>query len=817
MKSRILTGILSLLVLACNTDIKTESSLLDYLPKNTTALLKINAFNSVQSEIKNNAFLTSFKATKVYNEIKIKTSILKHISAASKSILAFSKTDSTALDLFFITKDSLKYNNRLDSITTNKKQVPYKNTSFNEFTVDNSTYYCATIDHNFIISTSRILIEEVLSGEMKSEDRVLKKLYKTANTSKSATIFINTTKNNLFSNNYFTTDSIKTNFISDWVSLDVNTKQSQLNLTGINLVNDSLPSVINLFKNTVAITNTIQEYTPENAEAILSYTFNDYSIFAKNRKNLLKTNHILDTIFNTVEEIGIIYLDSKKAVMLQTYGSDNIYEYLNEHTKSETNFNGNQITTLVNNTILTEKFSPIITDFESKHYTIIGNAFLFSEDIETLQKIISNYKNNTTFNKTAIYASAKETIANESSVLYINSKKLKDDLTTGFTENFTSDFKSVSVSDYFFVGQIVADNNFYHTSLTIQKTKKENKNNTTSSIFTVQLDNDLATNPQFVTNHRTHKKEIVVQDTENQLYLISTTGKVIWKKQLEGRIQGDIAQVDIYKNGKLQLAFTTNNQFLILDRNGEKVEPFTIKFDGGNLNPLAVFDYENNKDYRFVITQGQKIYMYNNKAKIVKGFTYTTANSPVAQKPKHFRTNNKDYITFVLENGDLKILNRIGKERVKTTKKIDFSDNEVELYKNKFSITDKEGTLHQIALNAKTTQTKLKANKDHGFDATSNTLVLMNENSLTIKGQKVTLELGVYTKPQIFYINDKIYVSVTDIQNQKIYLFDSNAKSIQNFPVYGSSIINLADMDNDKKLELVSKDLDNSIVVYRLN
>ena len=93
----------------------------------------------------------------------------------------------------------------------------------------------------------------------------------------------------------------------------------------------------------------------------------------------------------------------------------------------------------------------------------------------------------------------------------------------------------------------------------------------------------------------------------------------------------------------------------------------------------------------------------------------------------------------------------------------------------------------------------------------------MDNNTLTIKGRKVELDLGVYSKPRIFYINDKIFVSVTDIQNLKLYLFDSLAKPIPNFPVYGSSIIELSDMDNDKKLELVAKDLDNSIVVYGIN
>jgi hypothetical protein len=149
--------------------------------------------------------------------------------------------------------------------------------------------------------------------------------------------------------------------------------------------------------------------------------------------------------------------------------------------------------------------------------------------------------------------------------------------------------------------------------------------------------------------------------------------------------------------------------------------------------------------------------------------------------------------------------------------KIDFSNNEVFLYKNKFSVTNKKGVLHQIDTKGKLTATNFNLNPDHGFYATSNTLVFMDDNILSIKGRKVELELGVYSKPKIFYIHDKIYVAVTDIQNHQIYLFDSQAEPIPNFPVFGSSLIDLTDMDNDRKLELVAKDQDNSLIVYKIN
>lgn len=79
------------------------------------------------------------------------------------------------------------------------------------------------------------------------------------------------------------------------------------------------------------------------------------------------------------------------------------------------------------------------------------------------------------------------------------------------------------------------------------------------------------------------------------------------------------------------------------------------------------------------------------------------------------------------------------------------------------------------------------------------------------------MDLGVYAPPVIFYLNDKIYVSVTDIQNQKSYLFDSQAKAIADFPVQGSSMADMADIDNDRKPEIVIKNQENFITVYKLH
>ena len=96
-------------------------------------------------------------------------------------------------------------------------------------------------------------------------------------------------------------------------------------------------------------------------------------------------------------------------------------------------------------------------------------------------------------------------------------------------------------------------------------------------------------------------------------------------------------------------------------------------------------------------------------------------------------------------------------------------------------------------------------------------MVSQSENILNIKDNTLNLDLANYTAPKLFYINNKIYVSVTDVQNQKILLFDSNAEMIENFPVYGTSSIDLNNIDTDNKLEFVTKGESNNILVYKIN
>ncbi|MEZ4740567.1 MAG: hypothetical protein R2818_14695 [Flavobacteriales bacterium] len=79
----------------------------------------------------------------------------------------------------------------------------------------------------------------------------------------------------------------------------------------------------------------------------------------------------------------------------------------------------------------------------------------------------------------------------------------------------------------------------------------------TNIIWSTTLKAAVQRKPEIVRNHNNNSREVLVQDVEHRLYLVGSTGKVLWTRELEGPILGAVHQVDRFRNGKLQLLFNT--------------------------------------------------------------------------------------------------------------------------------------------------------------------------------------------------------------------------------------------------------------------
>ena len=100
--------------------------------------------------------------------------------------------------------------------------------------------------------------------------------------------------------------------------------------------------------------------------------------------------------------------------------------------------------------------------------------------------------------------------------------------------------------------------------------------------------------------------------------------------------------------------------------------------------------------------------------------------------------------------------------------------------------------------------------------ASNKLLVAQWDNILQIGSQKIELEYGNFTPPKLFYLNDKIFITTTDVQSSKVWFFDSKGKILDDFPVYGTSNVDLDNVDKDLPLEFVCQSNTDELIMYQL-
>ena len=185
-----------------------------------------------------------------------------------------------------------------------------------------------------------------------------------------------------------------------------------------------------------------------------------------------------------------------------------------------------------------------------------------------------------------------------------------------------------------------------------------------SALWSMEVGAAVQRGPWLVEDHLSRTRMLLVQDEKNRIALISCTGKLMWRMELDGPILGDVHQVDRYRNGKLQMLFNTAKRIHLIDRNGKNVERFPIDLKEAASGPLSVFDYENKKDYRVLVpTEAKHLLNFDMNAQAVTGWA-PPATSDVCQVPvEHLRVRGKDHVILVDDGGRITVLDRKGNPR----------------------------------------------------------------------------------------------------------------------------------------------------------
>lgn len=719
------------------------------------------------------------------------------------------------------------------------------------------TFTFGCLDGICLISTSSMLVEEAIRtihGESNLvDDSSLKKVGATKGRYVHANVFIN----------YSRLDELLHPFVKEslwgkiaglsgmasWGELDLDIKQEAITLNGMTYADPDLPLFLGAFREQSPVRMEIHEMLPSGINYFQHMGISHKAVFREQLLSYLdglglraQVNAELERIeneygFNPVNDLVQI-LDDEMAwfaiegltggpgeefLIIETGSRSEtvdvvmnwVRQYLGVHAfdmqslrsvymlDQQTSFNiYNLPDQFLKGTALGSLFN--------RYFTVFDKYLIFGPSVDALSRVIYQNVLHKTFTNDPVFQEISDYLSNRSNLtLFFRPYAYMD---------YKRDMMSIKVTDYlekaelFFrripglVVQFSNEGDLIYHSISCKYTHQIRDKALT--VWESLLDTAAMKKPVLVVNHNTSEKEIFVQDMANRIYLINGSGRILWKQALDGPIMGDVYQVDYYKNGKLQYLFNTSGKIHLIDRNGNYVERYPISLRSNASNPLALFDYDNSRDYRlFVATEDRKIYLYDIEGNMKAGWRFGKTESKVRGKIQHFRVHGKDYIVALDENR-VYFLNRRGKERINLKERVELSpqnslilDMNIREERPRWISTDTGGNVRAIYLDGSvSTLMNREMSPDHFFtmeDLTRDGIaefLFVDGNELDVLEQdgkrlfNLKVKGAISDRPDIYKFSaSDVKVGITDGSRNTIYLINSDGTLYEGFPLEGST------------------------------
>jgi hypothetical protein len=447
------------------------------------------------------------------------------------------------------------------------------------------------------------------------------------------------------------------------------------------------------------------------------------------------------------------------------------------------------------------------TAIESNYLCFYDNYLIFSDNVAAMKNYLHDLILSDTLEKDVRFqAFSQQMVSKSTFYFYLNFSKafyLKDYYLNEVMSNTVQNNEETLRKFYGFGWQFSSSSGEFLNNLYLKydPVLKEDP----QAIWQAKLDSAISIKPQLVVNHRDRQNmEVIVQDHKNNLYLINKEGVTLWKVKLPGKIMSEVYQIDYYRNGKLQYLFNTRDQLHLIDRNGNNVARFPVNLRAPSTNGVAVFDYDNNLDYRyFVASEDRGIYVYARDGKEISGWKFERTDGMVRNTIRHFRLGTKDFLVCA-DQYKTYIMDRQGNIRVKTTDNFEHSGNDLYLADGTvpaLATTDTEGKIHLQYFDGKDKTIQVgRFGNGHYFKAEDlngdkkTDYILAEGNQLlafTDQGKKIfEHKFGsiISGTPDVYTFgaaNKKIGVVCRD--ENRIYLIDTRGSVYPGFPLQGNT------------------------------
>ncbi len=738
-----------------------------------------------------------------------------------------------------------------------------------------------------LISPSSLLVEEsvrtIHSDDNLILDKELKSIRETAGRYVHANIYLNYEKLNqlLFpiTNNSGWKELAFLTRLATWGELDLDVKENAIVLNGMTVAEPEQPLFLGLFKNQEPVKMEIHEIMPSGMTSFLHMGISDKSRFYEQMVSYFSGRGAWPEIETEIKRIDDLYginpledlmkvLDDEIAwfaiegltgsredelFVLETRSRSEtvevvmrwIEQYLQVHSldmSSLRNVYHLDTQTSFNIYRLPDPYFKGMAPGRlfNKYFTLYENYLIFGPSVEVLSRVIYQNVLHKTFVSDPVFKEMSDYLSNRSNICmffrpfpYLEYKSRLLNSKTG------SELKSLELFLRRIPGVIIQyskEGGLYYQNISCRYNSQIKEKALT--VWESLLDSVAIIKPSLVINHITSEKEIFVQDAAFSIYLINSTGRILWKQPLEGPILSEIFQVDFYRNGKLQYLFNTRDKIHLIDRNGNYVERYPIILRSSATNPMALFDYDKNRNYRlFLAGEDRKVYAYDIEGNLVTGWNFGKTESTVSGALQHFRINEKDYIV-VSDRNRIYFLDRRGRERIRLKERVILSsqnsltlDMNIREERPRWISTDTAGNVIGVYLDGSVSVLlEQEVSPDHFFImqdmdkdgipeylfADGNELTVMHSDGKRLFSYRVRDRISDLPDIYKFSASD-IKIGITDKSRNRIYLINSDGSLYEGFPLEGASRFSIGYFaGSDSRFNLIVGSSNNFLYNYSI-
>jgi hypothetical protein len=466
------------------------------------------------------------------------------------------------------------------------------------------------------------------------------------------------------------------------------------------------------------------------------------------------------------------------------------------------------------------------TNIGYTYYTNIRDYLIFCPDLAHLHSLIDDYLAQKLLVTSTGFTKVNDKIGSESNMLLYINPILAIHIPEVYTNNPWLGYYQKNIGylkKFEFLAFQISNSSEGIYSEIVAKYSQANAVMEGGTVWETKLDTNYILKPFVVKNHNTGSNEIVVFDVSNKMYLIDGGGKIIWKKQLESPMMGELSQVDYFDNDKLQYLFSTEKMIHLIDRNGMEVANYPLRLQAKASSGLAMFNFSSNNNYIFFAgCVNNSIYGYAKTGKLLAGWSPKKIMGSLSMPLKYFINNGKTYYLGVSNKGVFYFLGARGEDIVKP---LDLKTNfrnpffmkpDEELNKTSLISVDTNGKCYFVYPSGKAEIQQLGKwssamffdYSDINNDGVKELLFAENNNiaSFTTEGKAVMsiiLDNPILDRPTYISIKKKNYIAYLNSETQSVFLVDYEGNIYRNFPIPCQSPFLLYDLNKDDNIELI--------------